>query len=53
MAAEAKKISLTEKVEVVSTGKSRCYPAGEVVKVHPELAKKLVKQGKVKLKGAK
>lgn len=40
-------------VEVVATGKCKYRPANEVFKVHPELAKKLVKQGKVKLKSAK
>jgi hypothetical protein len=48
MATEAKKIKLSERVEVIGTGKSAFMPSGEKFKVHPELAKKLIKQGKAK-----
>ena len=44
----AEKIKLTGKVEVTGTGKSQFFPKGEKRKVHPALAKKLKKAGKVK-----
>jgi hypothetical protein len=41
-----KKIKLNERVEVVGTGKVSTLPKGKAVKVHTELAAKLIKSGK-------
>jgi hypothetical protein len=48
MAKEQKLIKLEERVEVKGTGKVASYPKDKVYKVHPELAKKLIKEGKAK-----
>lgn len=40
------KITLTEKVTVIGTGKSRFMPKGATYEVHPRLARTLVDAGK-------
>jgi hypothetical protein len=43
---DEKKIKLNDKIEVYGTGKVATMPEGAEVKVHPELAKKLIAAGK-------
>jgi hypothetical protein len=45
-----KKIKLNERVEVIGTGTAKNFAKGESYNVHPELATKLIKTGKVSKK---
>lgn len=45
---EKKKIKLSERKEVLGTGKSNFFISGKSYMVHPELAKKLKAAGKIK-----
>lgn len=54
MADEKKNIvKVEEKTTVYATDKSKFYTEGEAIKVHPLLAKKLIKSGKVTDKAPK
>jgi hypothetical protein len=54
MAEEKKRVvRVRERVSVYATDKSKYYRAGDEMKVHPELAKKLVKAGKATEKAPK
>jgi 2-oxo-4-hydroxy-4-carboxy--5-ureidoimidazoline (OHCU) decarboxylase len=54
MAKESKNVvKVREKVTVYATGKGGHYRAGDVIKAHPELAAKLVRDGKATEKAPK